>query len=67
MSVLRICDEPGCQTRTLGLYCVAHETLPTRQATLRQRRMARRAAGRPDASPRKLGSVVGDDLDAASA
>jgi hypothetical protein len=25
MSVLRTCSEPGCGTRTLGLYCIAHE------------------------------------------
>ena len=23
--MLRMCDRPGCETLTLGLYCVAHE------------------------------------------
>ena len=23
--MLRTCDTPGCQTLTLGVYCVAHE------------------------------------------
>jgi hypothetical protein len=26
MSMLRICSEPGCGTRTLGPYCMAHES-----------------------------------------
>lgn len=24
-SMLRTCDRPGCETFTLGVYCVAHE------------------------------------------
>jgi hypothetical protein len=31
MSMLRICEAPGCGTRTLGQFCVAHETLPSRR------------------------------------
>jgi hypothetical protein len=27
MGMLRICAHPGCTTRTLGEYCLQHETL----------------------------------------
>jgi len=36
MSVLRICAILGCETRTLGQFCVAHETSHTRRQTRRQ-------------------------------
>ena len=36
MSVLRICAILGCETRTLGQFCVAHETSPTRRQTVRR-------------------------------
>ena len=36
MSVLRICAIPGCEIRTLGQFCIAHETSPTRRQTLRR-------------------------------
>jgi hypothetical protein len=30
MSLLRICAEPGCGTRTLGRFCIDHELVRTR-------------------------------------
>jgi hypothetical protein len=30
MSMLRICSEPRCETRTLGRYCISHETASSR-------------------------------------
>ena len=36
MSMLRICATPGCETRTLGQFCVDHETSPMRQQALRR-------------------------------
>lgn len=36
MSMLRICATPGCETWTLGQFCVDHETSPMRHQTLRR-------------------------------
>jgi hypothetical protein len=39
MAILRICAADGCDTKTLGLHCIQHETVP------------RLVAVRPDARP----------------
>jgi hypothetical protein len=35
--MLRICDRPGCETFTLGLFCVLHEPEVIRVAFVRGR------------------------------
>jgi hypothetical protein len=43
MSVLRVCIARGCSTRTLGVYCLAHE-IPARES--------QGAAGKPAGAAR---------------
>ena len=33
MGMLRICNEHGCQTKTLGSHCINHETAANRRDT----------------------------------
>jgi hypothetical protein len=33
MSMLQICASPGCGTRTLGEFCIAHEDVPSHKRT----------------------------------
>ncbi|MGZ4402201.1 MAG: hypothetical protein ACXVRI_05070 [Gaiellaceae bacterium] len=28
MAILRVCAADGCNTKTLGLHCIQHETVP---------------------------------------
>jgi hypothetical protein len=37
MSMLQICAAPGCGTRTLGQFCIAHEESPVEQQQMRER------------------------------
>lgn len=40
MSILRICAAPGCETRSLGQFCLAHEeSSMSRRPSLRQTRL----------------------------
>jgi hypothetical protein len=31
MSLIGTCIEPGCSTKCIGLFCVAHDSPPTRE------------------------------------
>jgi hypothetical protein len=51
MSLLRICAEPGCGTRTLGRFCIDHELVRARVAR-------RRETGPPGTTFRRRGSPL---------
>jgi hypothetical protein len=58
MSMLQICASPGCGTRTLGRFCIAHEESPFHQQRVRGKSTWRPAANVPQAANPRLTLVT---------